>query len=266
MKNLLSSAGAAVLAVLAGCCQNLPPPPQEAVPEAITVHRTGQKITVDGRLNESAWQQAKVHRLVRSNNWKGLPPKIREKVKKEPFQGGSFRLLMDDKYLYLAVEFEDSDVLAGSIKNQSRLYRTGDLAELFLTPEGGHAYFEIYVNPAGAHTFYAFPGGGTANLLMMFDEDRKTPGIKAAAQVNGTLNDQSDVDRSWSAELAVPLKSLAGFGTEFAPGNKWCILVSRYNYAAHLRKLQFSGLPELPPGVSFGDIEYHAPLEFVVAE
>ncbi|MBE6366900.1 MAG: hypothetical protein E7052_03185 [Lentisphaerae bacterium] len=229
-------------------------------PENVKIKYTSSELKIDGKLDESAWQSAVCYPLQRHNNWAGLPEKTRKRVQLDPFQPGSFRLLYNDKYLYLGIDFEDSDVIAGSTKNQSRLYRTGDLAELFLTPGNGHAYFEIYVNPVGAHTFYVFPGGGVANLEMMFDENKITAGIIAAAQVQGTLNNHSDRDRGWSAELAVPLEKLAIFGIEFAFGKPWTILVSRYNYAVHLRKLQFSGVPIMPAGSSYGDLEYHAPL------
>lgn len=228
----------------------------------VPVTRTALPVTVDGIPDEPAWRQAVPCRMVRHNNWKSLPPRTRDRVLADEFQTGRVRLLYDRDFLYLAVEFEDSDVIAGSMENQTRLYRTGDLAELFLSPAGGHGYFEIYVNPVGAHTCYVFPGGGAANLTMMFDVSRKVPGICAAARVDGTLNDHSDRDRGWSAEIAVPRKILVMHGNSFASGTKWNILVTRYNYASHLRKLQFSGIAELPDNASYGDIEYHIPVRF----
>lgn len=250
----------------AGCCCFSDPAPASAEPEAVTITRTQLPVTVDGVLDEKVWTQAVRYPMLRHCNWDGLPEKTARRVKNEPLQNGSFRLLYDKEYLYLGVEFEDSDIIAESSKNQTRLYRSGDLAELFLTPGDGHAYFEIYLSPSGAYTFYLFPGGGVSKLPSMFDENRKVDGIKTAVKINGTLNRSNDVDKTWSGELAIPLKNLSVFGSKFASGTSWSILVARYNYAVHLRKMQFSGVPVIPPEASYGDVEYHAPVKFAEAD
>ena len=246
-------------AVFSGCSQIVSPAPAE--PESVIINRTELPIKVDGYLNEAAWKDAVCYPLIKHVNWKGAPEKTKQRIMQDPLQKGSFRLLYDDKYLYFGVEFEDSDVIAESAKNQSRLYRTGDLAELFLSPADGHAYFEIYINPAGAYTFYVFPGGGVAKLPSMFDENRQFPNIKAAARVYGTLNNSRDKDTGWHGEIAVPLKELSAFGTDFVPGTQWRTLAARYNYAVHLRRLQFSGVPFIPAEADYGEVEYHAPLQ-----
>ena len=261
MKNHIFLIAAAAALLLSGCCQNACQ--VEEIQESIIINQTTSPVNIDGVLDEVAWKDAVCYPLLRHVNWKGAAEKTKQRILQDDLQPGTFRLLYDDKYLYFGVELEDSDVIAESDKNQSRLYRTGDLAELFLSPAAGEAYFEIYINPVGAYTFYKFPSGGVSKLPSMFDENRHVPGIKAAARIYGSLNNSKDKDKAWHGEIAVPLKELAAFGTEFTAGTSWRVLVGRYNYAVHLRRLQFSGRPDIPEAADYGDIEYHAPLNIV---
>ena len=88
-------------------------------------------------------------------------------------------------------------------------------------PQNGGEYFEFQVNAKGA-LFDA-----------KFDSYRKPEWEKAARRFNsklkhkvfldGTLNDDSDTDKSWSAELAVPFAELYGSQEKSVPehGEKW---------------------------------------------
>ena len=61
------------------------------------------------------------------------------------------------------------------------------------------------------------------------------PGLRAAAHVDGTLNDNTDRDRGWTAELALPWSSLEllarGDGRALPPrdGDTWRMDFSRFN-------------------------------------
>jgi hypothetical protein len=61
------------------------------------------------------------------------------------------------------------------------------------------------------------------------------PGLKSAVQVDGTLNDNSDHDRGWTVELALPWKSMewlaAADGRALPPqeGDVWRMDFSRFN-------------------------------------
>ena len=58
------------------------------------------------------------------------------------------------------------------------------------------------------------------------------PGLQTAVQVDGTLNDNSDIDQGWSLEIAIPWSSLgllAG-GSTIPPrnGDVWSIFLAGF--------------------------------------
>ena len=63
------------------------------------------------------------------------------------------------------------------------------------------------------------------------------PGMRTAVHVNGTLNDDSDTDRGWSVEIALPwsgIRALFPEGKRTIPpknGDLWAMDFSRFNTA-----------------------------------
>jgi hypothetical protein len=53
------------------------------------------------------------------------------------------------------------------------------------------------------------------------------PGLKSAVAIDGTLNDNSDTDRGWTVELALPWKSMnwlaKGDGRSLPPQAERCL-------------------------------------------
>jgi hypothetical protein len=63
------------------------------------------------------------------------------------------------------------------------------------------------------------------------------PGIRTAVHVNGTLNDDTDTDRGWTVEIALPwsgIRALFPEGKRTIPpknGDLWAMDFSRFNTA-----------------------------------
>jgi hypothetical protein len=59
------------------------------------------------------------------------------------------------------------------------------------------------------------------------------PGLRTAVHVDGTLNDEHELDRGWSVEIAVPWRSLAvlAAGRPLPPqdGDEWRIALARFD-------------------------------------
>lgn len=142
----------------------------------------------------------------------------------------------------MAVSFTDSDVVAEGTEDGQHHYKLGDVAELFLWPEDHPWYWELYVTPACKYTSFFFPGPGRLGLPSAFDNHAV---LEVAAHVRGTLNDWSDRDRGWTAEMAVPVAALTQRGEVWGPGASWRVLVGRYNYSAHLPSVELSCLPKI---------------------
>ena len=58
------------------------------------------------------------------------------------------------------------------------------------------------------------------------------PGLKTAVQIDGTMNDNSDIDKGWSLEIAIPWSSLKILDHERtippANGDVWSMFLGRF--------------------------------------
>jgi hypothetical protein len=222
--------------LMAGCAV----PPKEAktpMPVVMTAQYTPMPVKVDGVLDDAVWQRAPVYPLSLSKEQVASGLTLAEP--------GEVRLAWDENYLYVAVKFSDSDIVAEGEDDQLHHYKMGDLAELFLKPEDETWYWELYATPRGKKTSFWFPGRGRLGLDSGWNYQC---GLRVAAKCEGTLNDWRDKDSHWTAEMAMPIKDLTARGEKFSPGSKWRILVSRYNYSRYLPNKELTMSPQLPKG------------------
>lgn len=214
-----------------------------------TCFRTPAPLRIDGRLDEPAWQLAPVSK-----------PFVDIVTGEPAWFDTRVRLLWDDDYLYFGFTAEETDVWATLTERDSKIYEENDL-EIFIG--GLDAYYEFEMNARNViyEVFWIWkdihrPGGpywgrpefdpakqrtlvidGIGGHMHPRGErwgflDWDMPGLKHAVHVDGTLNKRDDVDRGWSAEIAVPWKSLAPLadGRTLPPrdGDIWRIDCSRF--------------------------------------
>lgn len=160
-----------------------------------------------------------------------------------PREGGTVQFLWDDRGLYLAVDFEDSDVVARGTQDGDMHYELGDLVELFVWPSGSPWYWELYGTPANLQTSLFFH----PPQRIVAAEANITPQVKleVSARVDGTLNDAQDHDRGFRVEMAVPATELTRHGDAWGPGTPWRVLVGRYNYSRWLPETELTAMPAL---------------------
>jgi len=96
--------------------------------------RTSTPIVVDGRLDESVWQQAAWSAPFCKMDT-GAPVGLDSRV----------ALLWDDDYLYAAFKFEDHEIWGTMTAYHAHVYRHDSDAEIFI--EGDGVYYELGVNP-----------------------------------------------------------------------------------------------------------------------
>jgi hypothetical protein len=169
------------------------------------VHRTSGPISIDGVLAEAAWDRAeRAGPFVRSLDGK---PCTAQTVA---------RLLWDDENLYVAFQAEDRDVSTPFSRDDEPLY-TSNVVEIFLNPSGDlRRYDEIELAPSNALFDASFTGRRQGMDLAWSSRARH------AVHVDGTLNDPRDVDRGWTAELAIPFAALTGMPRPRpARGDRW---------------------------------------------
>jgi len=271
-KTLLLGVALALLLASPGksSCQSTASEPPQSVGKAVDAHypcaesdiahytarRATGPIRVDGLLDEPDWQKAE------------KSPRFVDMATGEPaIYGTRAAALWDDQNLYIAFWVEEPFVQAKLTEKNSLIFNEND-AEVFI--DGGDTYYEFETNARGTtyQMFYiwrdAYKKGGrfdvpefdiVKNNAMTFggDYDRQAPtfwkgtnprglrwvffgrgfpGLQSATHVDGTLNDNSDVDKGWTVELAFPWKDakwLAG-DRPLPPkeGDTWKIFFGRF--------------------------------------
>jgi len=205
------------------------------------------KITIDGNLDEPAWDRAYVLDDFR------VPTTL-----ERPQSATSARLLWDDEFLYFAMAMTDLDVYAAKTEHDSYTWQD-DVAELFLKPSAAaHPYYELQVNALNTSLDLAIARRGAGTF------DRWKPwasGIRSAVVVKGTLNHWKDKDKGWRVEAAIPLKAFLGTTPKPQLGDRWRFAFCRYDYSVYLEKAELSSSARLPIA-SFHHFEGYDWLEF----
>lgn len=206
---------------------------------------------IDGKLDEPVW-----HKVSRSSRFvdliAGTPTLYDTRA----------AVLWDDGYLYIGFWLEEPRVTATLTERDAPIYQDND-AELFIA--GADGYYEFEINAYG--TIYevlffwedVFEKKGYARMAE-FDRSHALsrpfngvglrnhprgprigfwnwdyPGLRSAAHIQGTLNDDSDTDKGWTVELALPWEGLEilarGDGRSVPPesGDIWRMDFSRFN-------------------------------------
>ncbi len=213
-----------------------------------TAYRAAGRIRVDGKLDEPVWQSAPASpRFVDILTGKPTLHETRATV------------VWDDENLYLGYRVEEPHLHAKFTNHNDTIYYDNDV-EFFIA--GRDAYYEFEINafntcyevffiwedayeksgfskapefarsklkPFNGVDFKTHPRGGR-----MGNFDWSFPGKRTAVHIDGTVNDDSDVDKGWTVELAFPwreMKWLATDGRALPPknGDVWRMDFSRFN-------------------------------------
>jgi Domain of unknown function (DUF5916) len=166
--------------------ENFPPPEN---PPTVRAVKIVEKITLDGSLNEVAWQQAQA---ISGSDF----------FRMEPKQGGDFEfktsihLLFDEKNLYVGVFCQDSLGKKG--------VRVQDFRRDFAYGENDIFFFQL--DPQNLRRYcvsFQTTPLGTQRDLQVFDDDRRDNDWDALWSVKSRI-----LENGWSAEFAIPFKSL----------------------------------------------------------
>jgi hypothetical protein len=215
-------------------------------------YRTSHKFEIDGRLDKPAWREAP------------RSPRFVDLVSGVPgFLDTRLATLWNDDALYVAFWVGEPNVQARLAERDALVWNENDV-EIFIG--GEDCYYEFEMNALGTvyEVFYiwqdALRKGGRfdrpefdlrehpVDVLGGFQDglrygrhprgrrwafmDWDFPGLRAAVQVQGTLNDPTDIDEGWTAEIAFPwagMKTLAGGRpAPPLPGDVWRLDFSRF--------------------------------------
>ena len=182
--------------LISSLCAAEPPP----APPTYVCQRAAAPLTIDGRGDESTWQQAM--RLSPLRDIEG--PAIADET--------VVRMLWDDEYLYVLADMKESHLWATLRERDSVIYHDPDF-EVFIDADGdGRDYQEIEINALNTvwDLFLTAPYR-TANQAL---HDWNIPGLKSAVHLRGTLNNPEDTDEGWSVEFAIPWSSITGHSAQ----------------------------------------------------
>ncbi len=181
---------------------------------------TSEKIIIDGELNEQSWittpsAQFNFHYNV---------------VNQTDKQATTFRMLWDETNLYLLYHCQDNFITVRETQRDGLTF-LDDCAEIFLSPiknnPGLHFCLEINLNKVSNDIIYLnkFVSGEDV-VIKAFN-----PEYKAAVTIDGTINDNSDLDRAWTMEIAIPLTAFSRISetNPIKPGTYWAFLALRQN-------------------------------------
>jgi hypothetical protein len=222
---------------LSGCVEQGAAPSNEGekmppVVRAAECRWASGPITIDGKLDEAAWDKAQVLKDF-AVFWQKRPAKTATKA----------RLLWDEKYLYFAAEMEDSDLYA-DVKERNGMTWTNDVFELFFKPsEDRRAYFEFQVNAANTPLELFFPSRGSGGYQRFAPLTRF--GMESAVTLQGTLNNWQDKDTGWTVEGRIPLTAFETAGARPRAGVKWRFALCRYDYSTAFERVETSSTAPL---------------------
>ena len=221
-----------------------------------TCYRTSQPLVVDGNLDKPAWRKAR------------RSPRFVDMAAGTPgFFDTRMAALWDDDYLYIGFWVEEPFVEAHHTQRDAVIFQENDV-EVFI--DGGDCYYELEINALG--TLYevmfiwrdAYRRGSRFDVpeFDLFDRQAYTfggdydrqaasfwrgthprgvrwafldwdfPGLQVATHIDGTLNDPTDIDRGWTAEIALPWSGMSWLanGRSLPPrdGDTWRLFFGRF--------------------------------------
>ena len=207
-------------------------------PKHYVCHHTSAPISVDGRLDDHAWERAP---------WTDYFVDIQGDIAPRPRLRTRARMLWDDTHFYIAADIEEPHVWGTLREHDEIVFHDNDF-EIFIDPDGdAREYYEIEVNVLNTifdllleRTYIA---GGPAR------HEWNLAGLKSAVCVHGTLDDPSDVDQGWSVEFALPWVSLAEYARKPAPpidGDTWRVNFSRVEWQHRVLDGRYERVPQTP--------------------
>ncbi|MGI4750097.1 MAG: carbohydrate-binding family 9-like protein [Janthinobacterium lividum] len=190
-------------------------------PNNYVVQHTNQTLKMDGNLQESDWQKAA---------WTTDFVDIEGNLKPLPAYKTQVKMLWNDSTLFIAAKLQEPQVWATQTHHDDIIFKDNDF-EIFIDPDNNtHQYFEIEVNAINKifDLFLPKPYRNGGDALIGWDVE----GLKSGVKIDGTLNNSKDIDKGWTVEMAIPLKSLRmGFPFNMPEeGTQWRINFSRVEW------------------------------------
>ncbi|MEZ6140702.1 MAG: carbohydrate-binding family 9-like protein [Zavarzinella sp.] len=170
---------------------------------------TPEKIVIDGKLDDKAWQQVP---------WSKEFQDIEGDRKPKPTYRTRVKMLWDNEALYIAAELEEPNVWANLKKHDSVIFHDNDF-EVFIDPDGdcqNYAELELNAHNTTWDLLLTKPYRASGKAINGWE----ITGLQTAVHVNGTLNNPTDIDKGWTIEIRWPWASLKEISNQAFPPKK----------------------------------------------
>jgi hypothetical protein len=201
-------------------------------PEKYVCYQTTESLKIDGLLDEAAWEAAP---------WTNDFRDIEGALKPKPPLKTNAKMLWDEDYFYIAAQIEEPH-LWGTLTERDAIIFQDDDFEVFIDPDGdGLNYYEFEINELNTvwDLLMLRPYRDTLSGLPHYVFNWNLPDWKTAINLQGTLNDPSDVDQGWTVEMAIPwsaLKELAKPDRAPKDGEYWRVNFSRVDWHMDIKE------------------------------
>lgn len=195
-------------------------------PQKYTVVFNANAPVIDGKLDDEVWRN-----IPWTDNFKD----IEGDKKPLPTWNTRAKMTWDDKGLYIAAELMEPNVWA-YLKNYDDIVFYDNDFEVFIDPDNDtHQYYEFEVNALNTmfDLFMPKPYRNSSGPMIVYN----APGMKWAVDIQGTLNNPTDTDKSWTTEIFIPFGAVTIGVNPKVPNNGefWRINFSRVQWQTEVK-------------------------------
>nr|MUH40192.1 hypothetical protein [Zobellia laminariae] len=182
------------------------------------VSKVSEPIVIDGKMDEASWSKTEARTL--DYFYRVDKPTDQQK--------STFRMLWGKEKFYVFFEMEDQYITARETKRDGQPY-LDDCAEIFFitAPDSLDTHFGYELNLNKAVNDFIFFNDYVKGKDVVYKTFN--PDFEVEVTYDGTINDNSDIDKGWTMEMAIPYSNFGELGKVVAiePGNKWAFLAIR---------------------------------------
>ncbi len=173
---------------------------------------------LDGNLNEHAWKNALT--------FEGVYPLNELKKQKKP--ATLWKVMWDKENIYFAAQCHDESIIAPKLERDECVFSYDSIEIFIMTDLQTGTYWEFIVSPSSCF-FDALQTADRAGWRRVARVSKTFKGAETGVQIDGSLNNPGDRDKSFVIEIAMPFSELPGYakGSKPKPGERLAFMMVR---------------------------------------
>jgi len=198
-----------------------------------------QRIVIDGKLDDPAWQEVE---------WTDPFQDIQGPTLPRPRFFTAAKMRWDSEYLYVGAYLQEPQIWANLTEHNSVIFYDNDF-EVFVDPNWSNTFYKEFEMNALNTTWdlylnYPYLDGGSPT------NNWDISPILSAVYIDGHINSPQYTSNYWSVEIAFPFKSLGYLQQNLTvppkPKDQWRINFSRVEYYVKVVNGRFVKVPNVP--------------------